>query len=75
MTAENSNQPVNMSKAEATKLRMKQEYDARKADMATKFSDEEIREAIYQNATSMATVMMQYNRMIDDRWRSPSAEE
>ena len=58
-----------MSKAEATMLRMQREYEARKADMATKFSDEEILEAIYQNATSMATVMMQYNRMIDDRWR------
>jgi len=69
MMAENTNQPDNMSKAEATKLRMKQEYEARKADMVTKFSDEEILEAIYQNATSMATVMMQYNRMIDDRWR------
>ncbi len=68
MTAENSNQPE-MSKAEATMLRMQREYEARKADMVTKFSDEEILEAIYQNATSMATVMMQYNRMIDDRWR------
>jgi hypothetical protein len=68
MTTENSNQPE-MSKAEATMLRMQREYEARKADMATKFSDEEILEAIYQNATSMATVMMQYNRMIDDRWR------
>jgi len=68
MTTENSNQPE-MSKAEATMLRMQREYEARKADMVTKFSDEEILEAIYQNATSMATVMMQYNRMIDDRWR------
>jgi hypothetical protein len=68
MTTENSNQPE-MSKAEATMLRMQREYEARKADMATKFSDEEILEAIYQNATSMATVMMQYNRMIDDRWK------
>ena len=68
MTTENSNQPE-MSKAEATMLRMQREYEARKADMATKFSDETIREHILQYATSIAMAMIAYNKMIDDRWR------
>ena len=68
MTTVNSNQPE-MSKAEITKLRMQKEYEARKADMATKFKDAEIRDQILQSDALVAIAMIAYNRMIDDRWK------
>ena len=67
--AKEQNNQGEMSKAEATKLRMQKEYEARKGDRATKFKDAEIRDQILQSDALVAIAMIAYNRMIDDRWK------